>query len=129
MFISNDEDSIFYNVPKRILSFIDGCPSKVTHIEINCQEEDERLIICATEAEEEKGRYTISVHIDKILKLIEVEGVKRDEDSIHAIRSRQHLIIRAISTYLKRYVQIMEYDPLMQPESELLIPGHMPRMG
>ena len=67
--------------------------------------------------------------MDKILKLIEVEGVKRDEDSIHAIRSRQQLIIRAISIYLKRYVQIMEYDPLMQPESELLIPGHVLRMG
>ena len=63
--------------------------------------------------------------MDKILKLIEVEGVKKDEDSLFAIRSRQQLIVRAISTYLKRYVQIMEYDPLLT-ESELMIPGHMP---
>ena len=88
MFISTDEDSIFYHVPKRILSFIDGCPSKVTHIEITAQEEDERLFFCASEVPEEKNRYTISVHMDKILKLIEAEGVKRDEDSIHSIRSR-----------------------------------------
>ena len=125
-FISTDEDSIFYNVPKRILSFIDGCPSKVTHIEITADEENERLIFCATEVEEEKTRYTISVSLDKILKLTEVEGVKKNEDSLLAIRSRQALIVRAISSYLKRFVQILEYDPQLMPETEMLLPGHMP---
>ena len=125
-FISTDEDSIFYNVPKRILSFIDGCPSKVTHIEISHDEENERLIFCATEVEEEKNRYTISVNLDKILKLTEVEGVKKNEDSLLAIRSRQALIVRAISCYLKRFVQILEYDPQLMPETEMLLPGHMP---
>ena len=61
MYISNEEDSLFYKVPKRILSFIDGCPSKVTHIEITCDEENDRLLFCATDIEEERSRYTISV--------------------------------------------------------------------
>ena len=39
MFITDDENSIFYRVPRRILSYIDGCPSKVTHIEIEFDED------------------------------------------------------------------------------------------
>ena len=47
-FISDDEESLFYRVPRRILSIIDGCPSKVTHIEIDYDEDSERLIFCAS---------------------------------------------------------------------------------
>lgn len=57
--------------------------------------------------------------------MIEVEGVKKNEDALYSIRFRQPLIVRAISTYLKKYVQISEFDPLLF-ESELLIPGHQP---
>ena len=47
MFITDDENSIFYRVPRRILSYIDGCPSKVTHIEIEFDEDSERLFFSA----------------------------------------------------------------------------------
>jgi len=78
MFISDDEESLFYRVPRRILSFIDGCPSKVTHVETSYDEDSERLIFCASSVEEEKQRFTISVQIEKILKLIEAEGINKN---------------------------------------------------
>lgn len=28
-FISNDPDELFYQVPRKLLSFIDGCPSRM----------------------------------------------------------------------------------------------------
>ena len=42
-YISDDEDSLFYKVPGRILSFIDGCPSKVTQIEMKTNADDEQI--------------------------------------------------------------------------------------
>lgn len=89
MFISDDEESLFYRVPRRILSYIDGCPSKVTHIEISFDEEGERLIFCATEIEEEKLRFTVATQVDKIIKMLESEGISRkNEDCLYSIRNR-----------------------------------------
>ncbi len=109
MFISSFEESLFYRVPKRILSFIDGCPSKVTNVEIQYINDTGRIVLCVTEIEEDKPRFTINVNIDKILKLTELEGIKkteelRHEDFLFSIRSRQQILIRAISIYLKRNV-------------------------
>ena len=109
MFISRFEESLFYRVPKRILSFIDGCPSKVTNVEIQYINDTGRIVLCVTEREEDKPRFTITVNVDKILKLTELEGIKKTEDFGHgdflfAIRSRQQILIRAISIYLKRNV-------------------------
>lgn len=44
-FISDDENSLFYRVPKKILSFIDGCPSLLTQVEIGFDEDSERVIL------------------------------------------------------------------------------------
>ena len=109
MFISSFEESLFYRVPKCILSFIDGCPSKVTNVEIQYINDTGRIVLCVTEREEDKPIFTINVNIDKILKLTELEGIKkteelRHEDFLFAIRSRQKILIRAISIYLKRNV-------------------------
>ena len=79
MFVSEDEDSIFYHVPKRILSYIDGCPSKVTYINIDFDEDSERIIFCAAEDEEDKPLFTKSVGLEKIYKIIENEGLKKDD--------------------------------------------------
>ena len=90
MFVSDDEDSIFYHVPRRILSYIDGCPSKVTYINIDFDEDSERVMFCATENEDEKPHFTNSVVIDKLYKIIENEGLKKDdvEDQLISIRAR-----------------------------------------
>lgn len=112
-FISNNDEDLFYRVPNRILSFIDGCPSKVTNVEISYNDDYERLVIVASEVESEKERFTISVPIDKIFKLLESEGLKANDeitDQLFAIRNRAPLIIRAISAYLKKNVQIMEKE-------------------
>lgn len=107
MFISNCDEDLFYRVPKRILSFIDGCPSKVTKVEISYNEDFERLVLVASQVESEKDRFTISVPIDKIFKLLENEGLKANDeitDQLFAIRNRAPLIIRAISAYMKKNV-------------------------
>ena len=126
MYVSIYDDNLYYKVPRRILSFIDGCPSKVTHVEISYNLETERLFICASSKEEDKPRFTISINNDKILKLVELEGIKKNEDRITGIKSRQEILIRAISAYLKRNVQITEYDPLMFEEQNLM-PNNLPK--
>lgn len=54
--------------------------------------------------------------MDKILRIVELEGIKRNDDALYSIRWRQDIILRAISNYLKRNVQIMIYDPLLFEE-------------
>jgi len=123
IFISDDKDSLLYRVPRRIISFIDGCPSKITCIDINYDEDSERLIFCASEIiDEDKQRFTISVQIEKIFKHIEAEGINKNNlvESVFAIRGRQPLITRAISMYLTKNVQIREYDSMM---FENAVPG------
>lgn len=125
-FITEELDSLFYKVPKRILSIIDGCPSKVTHIEMHHDEENERLEFCASQKESDKSRFTISVQTDKIFRLMETEGlkVKDIENSLFAINSRQAIIVRAISVYLKRNVQIQEYDAERLDQQKAPIGSH-----
>jgi hypothetical protein len=76
--------------------------------------------MCVTEKEDEKPRFTINVNVDKILKLVELEGIKRHEEFLFAIKSRQAILIRAISVYLKRSVQITEFDPLLFEENAIM---------
>ena len=61
LFVSNNPEDLFYRVPKRVLVFIDSCPSKVTHVQISYDEDSERLIFCASEVQKEKEKFTISV--------------------------------------------------------------------
>ena len=108
MFMSNDKDDLFYKVPQRIISFIDGCPSLCTTIHLKFDDENDRIIFCANEHPEEKDRFTISVAIEKLFKLMTVEGLKLDqiEDQLFAMNDRNSLIIRAISIYLQKNVRI-----------------------
>lgn len=114
--MSTNEDSLFFQVPKCILSFIDGCPSRITPVIIDYDEESERVLFCTTDKENEKPRFTIAVSSEKILKLVEIEGIKRNEEALFGIRGRQEILLRAVSNYLKKNVQIMIYDPLLFEE-------------
>ena len=117
MFISNDENSLFYRVPCDMLSFLDGCPSKVTQIKIDYNEDTERVTLCASycEDKDERARFTVGVGIERLFQLMLSEGIrlKESDESLYSIRYRQPIIVRAISTYLKRNVQILEFDPTM----------------
>ena len=68
MFISNDENSLFYRVPCDMLSFLDGCPSKVTQIKIDYNEDTERVTLCASycEDKDERARFTVGVGIERL---------------------------------------------------------------
>lgn len=119
-YISEDPDSLFCGVPNRILNFIDGCPSIISEVNISFDEELERLVICTSTGEKEKSRFTILITLEKIFRFFESEGIKRNEESLFTIRSRQALILRAISSHLKKSVQIMEYDPLLYEDTLML---------
>ena len=111
MFMSNNPDDLFYRVPRRVLSFIDGCPSMLAQISLDCDEENDRLIICANEAEDHRARFTISFTLEKLYKLIQLEGIggKEIEDTLFATNDKQAIIIRAISAYLRKNVRIQYY--------------------
>lgn len=53
LYVSTEEDSLFYKVPKYILSFIDGCPSRISPMTIEFDEENDRLKFCATQKVED----------------------------------------------------------------------------
>mmetsp|Transcript_18672 Transcript_18672/g.23299 ORF Transcript_18672/g.23299 Transcript_18672/m.23299 type:complete len:191 (-) Transcript_18672:839-1411(-) len=108
MFMSNEMDDLFYKVPKRMLSFIDGCPSMVTEMDISFDEENERVIFQANVPEEDKDRFTISFPIEKLFKLMSVEGLSNEdiEDTLFAMNDRQSIIVRAVSVYLRKNVRI-----------------------
>ena len=65
-------------MPKQILSFIDGCPSKVTYVELDYDDDSERLSICTSEIPEDKQRFTVSIQIDRIFRHMELEGFKKE---------------------------------------------------
>lgn len=90
MYISNNPDELFYHVPRRMLSFVDGCPSMLTVIALGYDEENDRLVICANEDEEHKARFTISFPLDKLFKNITLEGIsaKDIEDTLFATNDR-----------------------------------------
>ena len=77
-YITEDEESLFYRVPKQILSYIDGCPSKITYVELSYNDEIERLVICATDIASDKERFTVSIQIDRIFRYIEAEGFPKE---------------------------------------------------
>ena len=111
-------------MPSRILSFIDGCPSKVTHVEIRSDADDERLFFSTQRSYKSKSaqhRLTQPVHIDKIFRLIENEGFRKDDlyDMLDASHMRVQIITRAISTYMKKNIQMMEYDPSLDDKQNL----------
>ena len=64
--------------------------------------EEDRIMFCATEVEEEKPRFSRHVNIERIHRMIENEGIKSDDLQILNIKYRHHIITRAISTYIKR---------------------------
>lgn len=90
MFISNDPDDLFYQVPRRILSFIDGCPSKLMLIMIDFDIENDRLIVCANEEEDKRDRFTVSFPFEKLYKIFSGEGINVDEitENLFAIHDR-----------------------------------------
>ena len=89
-------------------------------MEISYDEDSDRVLFCTTEKQEEKPRFTIGVGLDRILRIVELEGIKRNDDALNSIRWRQDIMLRAISSYLKRNVQIMIYDPLLFEEQNMI---------
>ena len=90
LFISDNDDSLFYRVPRNILSAVDGCPSNLTNIEISFDDESERVIILIPGQEHVDTRFTLYIQIEKIMKAIENECLPKDEfdGALFAIRTR-----------------------------------------
>ena len=118
-FISTDEDSLFYKVPTKIMSYIDGFRTLVNFVAIDYDEDNDQVEFCVTEDPFARKRFTVKVPLDKIFKILEEEGLPKEniDDQLYAIRNRSELITRALSRYAKKYLQIIEYDPSMQEEN------------
>ena len=105
-FVSTDDESLFYKVPTKIMSYIEGFPTYINQVTIDYDEDTDRVSFCATEDPFVQKRYTVDVPLDKVFKQLEAEGLTKDnfDDELFGIRNRYELIIRAISSYIKRFL-------------------------
>ena len=117
-YVSTDEESMFFKIPTKLMSYIEGFSTQINQVLVDYDEENDMVKFCATEdpGPQTKKRYTAEVPLDKVFKLLEGEGISKDnvDDELFAIKNRDKLIIRALSAYIKKYLQITEYDPSMQ---------------
>ena len=104
-FVSTDNESLFYRVPSKIMSCIDGFPTYINQVTIDYDEDNDQVKFCATEDPFAQKRYTVNVPLDKVFKLLEEEGLTKDnfDDELFGIRNRYELITRAISRYVKKF--------------------------
>ena len=88
------------------MSYIDGFPTYINQVTIDYDEDNDRVKFCATEDPFAQKRYTVEVPLDKVFKLLETEGLTKDnfDDELFAIRNRYELITRALSSYIKRFL-------------------------
>ena len=88
------------------MSYIDGFPTYINQVTIDYDEDNDRVKFCATEDPFAQKRYTVEVPLDKVFKLLETEGLTKDnfDDELFAIRNRYELIIRALSSYIKKFL-------------------------
>ena len=105
LYVSNQEDHLYFHIPRRILSFIDGCPSKVTKICISYDNMQDSLQLSTLDEHDDQELFpisTISFNLNKCLRFVENEGIKKEEEALFAVTYRQPIIVRAISSYLKK---------------------------
>ena len=66
--MSEDEENLFYKVPRRILTYIDSCPSLVTELLIDYDNEEDRVSLCTTSNDLAAKRFTVEIPFEKIVK-------------------------------------------------------------
>ena len=115
-FVSEDEDNLFHKVPRRILCYIDSCPSVISELYIDYDQDEDRVSLCVTSDPLTAKRFTVEVPMEKVVKLMAAEGIVKDryDDQLFGIMNRHEVITRAISAYVKKNLQLTEYDGNMQ---------------
>ena len=110
--VSEDEENLFYKVPRRILTYIDSCPSIISELLIDYDTDEERISLSVSSNPLAAKRFTVEVPFERIVKFMEGDGISKDKYSaeLYGILDRHKLIIRAISGYVKRNLQLAEYD-------------------
>ena len=118
-YVSSDTESLFYKVPNKLMTYIEGFPTLINQVHIDYNEENDEIEFCSTEDPFARKRFTIQVPTDKVFKLLEEEGLTKDnyDEELYGISNRHQLLTRAISKYAKKFLQITEYDPSMQEVS------------
>jgi hypothetical protein len=102
--VSEEVENLFYNVPRRILCFIDCCPSMITEVMIDYDEEKELVSLCCSASPSSAKRLTIEIEFTKLIKYMENDGISKDRylDELFADANRSSIITRAIAVYSKK---------------------------
>ena len=117
-YVSTDEESMFFKIPSMLMSYVEGFHTQINQVLVDYDEENDMVKFCATEdqAAQAKKRFAVDVPLDKVFKLLEGEGISKDnvDDELFSIKNRNKLIVRALSAYIKKHLQVTEYDPSLQ---------------
>ena len=65
-------------MPRRILTYIDCCPTVISELLIDYDEDEDRVSLCVTSDPLTAKRFTVEVPMEKIVKLMSTEGIVKD---------------------------------------------------
>ena len=110
--VSEDEENLFYKVPRRVLTYLDSCPSLITELMIDFDQEDDRVSLCCTSNALAAKRFTVEIPFEKFVKYMEPEGISREKyvEELYGEVNRHIIITKAIRNYAKKCLQLNEYD-------------------
>jgi len=113
-FISDDPSNLFFKVPNRVVTHIEGCPSYLAVFSLQDQDKTDSLLIRTKPPPGTTSlpHFQIEVTNEKIMRYVEREGFPADlyEEQLYSIRSRQTIITRAICNYISRNIIITNLE-------------------
>lgn len=96
------EESLFYRVPRRIVSYVEGGrPSRLQMFNLDFVEEEDSVVFKVVDLvpSKESDSVKIKVPLPKIFKLIENMGLSVDifDEDLYAVKYRYNIITKVIS--------------------------------
>lgn len=109
-YLTEEQDNIFYKVPNRIVSQVEGCPSILNHISLSIGIDDESIDFQAQPPPDspDPSKYTVNVHVERLFRSLEKEGIPFDsyDEILLSLRTRPEIVTRAIRNYISRNIII-----------------------
>ena len=103
--IETFEEGLFYNVPNRMISYIEGATPRLQMLELSFNMDLDAMIIRAGELEQ---NLQISVDLPVVFQAINVFGLNSTyfDDDLYAIKYKYNVITKTLSRWIKSHLQV-----------------------
>jgi len=94
------------------VSYIEGCESQICIVLVTFDIKNDKLDITLTDDPKESARFIAQISLPKLFRNMEREGINDEtfDEDLYAIRYKHLIIEKAIINYLRKNLQIVEYD-------------------